>query len=162
MYRCVYVALLYFIPTGTQTKEWKLPSWAHALACRGPTCSCPPISSPISECRCSACLQSLLTARVRNRDCAWWIWSFTRHLSIVLCPSSEISWQRRTRRVCLMLITSLCGTRERQSRSLARLSTPSPSAQVCRTKPVIRDSSSSMHCKRSSLSPHKTTLFYRY
>lgn len=36
-----------------------------------------------------------------------------------------------------MLITFLCGTRERQSRSPAHLSTPSPSAQVCRTKPEI-------------------------
>lgn len=67
-------------------------------------------------------------------DCAWWIWSFTRHVSFIVCASSETSWQRRTRRVCLMLITSLCGTRERQSRSPAHLSTPSPSAQVCRTK----------------------------
>lgn len=32
-----------------------------------------------------------------------------------------------------MLITSLCGTREQQSRFPAHLSTPSPSAQVCRT-----------------------------
>ena len=55
----------------------------------------------------------------------------------ILCASSEISWQRRTRRVCLMQITSLFGTREQQSRSLVLLSTPSPSAQVCRTKPVI-------------------------
>lgn len=41
-------------------------------------------------------------------DCAWWIWSFTRHVSLIVCASSETSWQRRTRRVCLMLITSLC------------------------------------------------------
>lgn len=77
-------------------------------------------------------------------DCAWWIWSFTRHVSFIVCASSETSWQRRTRRVCLMLITSLCGTRERQSRSPAHLSTPSPSAQVCRTKKHIQDMAASV------------------
>lgn len=70
-------------------------------------------------------------------DGAWWIWSFAPHLAFILLASSETSWQRRTKRVCLMLITSLCGTRERQSRSLAHLSTPSPSVQVQSTKPVI-------------------------
>lgn len=40
-----------------------------------------------------------------------------------------------------MLITFLCGTRERQSRSLAHLSTQSPSAQVCSTKEKLLEPS---------------------
>lgn len=86
----------------------------------------------------------------RGHDCAWWIWSLAPHLRLILCASSEISWQRRTRRVCLMLITSRCGTRERQSRSPVHLSTPSPSAQVC-TKPEITDSSSSVQHRIKSI-----------
>lgn len=38
-----------------------------------------------------------------------------------------------------MLITSPCGTRERQSRSQAHLSTPSPSGQVLCTDAVITE-----------------------
>lgn len=56
-----------------------------------------------------------------------------------------------------MLITSPFGTREQRSRSLAHLFTPSPSALVSRTKPLIRDRSSNKQYKYIiSLCPHKS------
>lgn len=151
-------ALCYTNAPGTQTKEWRLPSWVHALACQEPTCLYPPINSPISECHCSTFHWSLLLLRDEQWLCLMNLILCSSPQRHCVCASPEIFWQRRTRKECLMLITSLCGTRERQSRSPAHLSTPFPSAQVCRTKLEIRNSSSSM--QQVHLSLHKTTLVY--